>query len=570
MAILRPDEYRHTNPDLAIVDAAHVRGGRRQVADRAGLYALVGQADQLREQVTLVRVLSDELATPAGSASEQLLVSLVDVDKATGWQAYTPGGTAYDDSGLQDRVGHIESVVPSSASSSNKLVAKSDLGWYAVGDPTSQNYTTDPAFDTTQFTPSLPAAGIPAKLRFFGQVTGSVITNDLRTSNLFGFNAALNIAGSNSILDIYSCANLTIGSSCRNLLVRNASYVTIGNGCANVEVHDCSGTSAAPFQVPANTTNAVYRNNVLVGLYGFNMRGAWAASTAYNQYDAVAYNGATYYRSPAGTYTSGTAFDSTQWVGFGAGLYTTIDYLNEIRVGVDPGGTSPGVAAGAYALNGAGGKSYVLNGQTVEVYDTGGVAANAPLFGRLFAFRAIGTVASTLTRSANTSFTFGVTQATSVTLQPGEYIWLRARDNSGYDIVVDGRKTTGNGTGPTYTAGTGIAISAQNVISVADTYAVLPYAPSIALDFAAAAAQILALTGNVAFAASTNLAQGRTKRLFLSNTAAAATTLAFPSGWVFVGTVPTSLAAGKKAILSLEVATGNTEADVFAGYSAQA
>jgi hypothetical protein len=50
---------------------------------------------------------------------------------------------------------------------------------------------------------------------------------------------------------------LTIGPGCQ--------YVTIGDNCQYVEVYNCKGTSAAPFVIPANTRNAIYRNNALVG-----------------------------------------------------------------------------------------------------------------------------------------------------------------------------------------------------------------------------------------------------------------------------------------------------------------
>jgi hypothetical protein len=101
-----------------------------------------------------------------------------------------------------------------------------------------------------------------------------------------------------------------------------------------------------------------------------------------------------------------------------------------------------------------------------------------------------------------------------------------------------------------------------------DTLTAITYAPSVALDFTASSVQSLALSGNVTFTTS-NKALGKAKRVFLSNTSASSVTLTFPSAWGFLGTIPTSLAAGKKAVLSVECATGSTESDIYAGYAAQ-
>jgi hypothetical protein len=101
-----------------------------------------------------------------------------------------------------------------------------------------------------------------------------------------------------------------------------------------------------------------------------------------------------------------------------------------------------------------------------------------------------------------------------------------------------------------------------------ETYQVLAFAPNVALDFSYSA-QILGLTNNVGFGAAVNKAQGTQLRLFLYNAAGTDVTLTFPSAWVFLGARPGQLAAGKKAVLVLECATGNTESDVFAGYADQ-
>jgi hypothetical protein len=92
MAINRPDEYKHQNPDLAIADSDGVRGGRRTVPDRAALYALASKADQLKENVTIVRIRAD--GENGGGPTEVLLVDDANIGSSAGWQLYSTGGTA--------------------------------------------------------------------------------------------------------------------------------------------------------------------------------------------------------------------------------------------------------------------------------------------------------------------------------------------------------------------------------------------------------------------------------------------------------------------------------------------
>lgn len=90
MANKRPDIYEHNNPDLAFVDGDFVRGARRTVAARAALYALASKADQLKENVTIVRILSD--GENGGGLTEVLLVDDANIGSAAGWQLYSTGG----------------------------------------------------------------------------------------------------------------------------------------------------------------------------------------------------------------------------------------------------------------------------------------------------------------------------------------------------------------------------------------------------------------------------------------------------------------------------------------------
>lgn len=91
MAITRPDEYVHQNQDLAIADSRNVRGGRRAAADRAALYALASKSDQLTENVTIVRLLSD--GENGGGITEVVLVDIANIGSPAGWQLYNAGGS---------------------------------------------------------------------------------------------------------------------------------------------------------------------------------------------------------------------------------------------------------------------------------------------------------------------------------------------------------------------------------------------------------------------------------------------------------------------------------------------
>ena len=113
--------------------------------------------------------------------------------------------------------------------------------------------------------------------------------------------------------------------------------------------------------------------------------------------------------------------------------------------------------------------------------------------------------------------------------------------------------------------GRGLQVDGSGLVSVGDTYTTLDFQPAPTLDMSLAA-QLLTLTNNVGFAATTNRAQGRTVRVFLFNNTAAAVTLTFPSAWAFLGVRPTTLAAGKKGVLTLECVYGSAEGDIVAGY----
>ena len=64
------------------------------------------------------------------------------------------------------------------------------------------------------------------------------------------------------------------------------------------------------------------------------------------------------------------------------------------------------------------------------------------------------------------------------------------------------------------------------------------------------------------------MADGKDLKIFISGNHSIDVTLGFPSGWAFMGTKPTSLGSGKKAILSLEC-IGSNEIDVYAAWGVQ-
>ena len=94
MAIKRPDIYEHNNPNLAIVDSDFVRGGGRVVANLTELYALANKIDQLKERVTKVYVISEDIT--------YVLVNKLDITKgifnSTAWKEESGGmSTVYTD-----------------------------------------------------------------------------------------------------------------------------------------------------------------------------------------------------------------------------------------------------------------------------------------------------------------------------------------------------------------------------------------------------------------------------------------------------------------------------------------
>ncbi|MDB5268042.1 MAG: hypothetical protein JWP58_1082 [Hymenobacter sp.] len=91
------------------------------------------------------------------------------------------------------------------------------------------------------------------------------------------------------------------------------------------------------------------------------------------------------------------------------------------------------------------------------------------------------------------------------------------------------------------------------------------YAGNVALDLAANPMQTLVLAGNAAFTTANRRSGGQKVLRIICD--GIDRTLSFPSAWDWLGTAaPTSLAAGKKGILSL-TSFGTAETDVIAAYA---
>jgi hypothetical protein len=113
---------------------------------------------------------------------------------------------------------------------------------------------------------------------------------------------------------------------------------------------------------------------------------------------------------------------------------------------------------------------------------------------------------------------------------------------------------------------TGGAVAPDNYHANNDA---LTYGASVAVDFSVAAktVQTITLTGDLTLT-SANLDSGRAKYLRLIGDSSSRS-LVFPAGWRWLGWVaPTSLAAGKVALLGL-LAFGASDSDVVASYSAE-
>ncbi len=111
-----------------------------------------------------------------------------------------------------------------------------------------------------------------------------------------------------------------------------------------------------------------------------------------------------------------------------------------------------------------------------------------------------------------------------------------------------------------------MGVTALNYTNARPVITTLSYSATTDLDLTAADEQTITLAGNITFTTS-NRATSRVKGLRIIGDGSSRT-LAWPAGWKWLGPVPTSLAAGKTARLSL-VCYGPADTDIVAAYTAE-
>jgi len=87
------------------------------------------------------------------------------------------------------------------------------------------------------------------------------------------------------------------------------------------------------------------------------------------------------------------------------------------------------------------------------------------------------------------------------------------------------------------------------------------------LDFAGDELQEITISADTTFAASSNIAIGKSKTVIIT-TDATIRTLAFPAGWKFIGSTPVNQAASKVGVLTLTCRTG-IESGIIASYGVE-
>ena len=98
---------------------------------------------------------------------------------------------------------------------------------------------------------------------------------------------------------------------------------------------------------------------------------------------------------------------------------------------------------------------------------------------------------------------------------------------------------------------------------------ILAYAPTVNLDFDANGVERIALSGNITLTTSNVGPEWGKWKLLRLDADASPRTLAFPAGWIWVGSAaPTSIAANKKGILEL-FSFGSADADIVARWTVQ-
>lgn len=154
-----------------------------------------------------------------------------------------------------------------------------------------------------------------------------VLTNDPRLIEALKFQGNYNPANTYTQNDVVvlcgvfylSLVSSNTGNSPLSSFRQWAPFAGIPGTAASVGV---GTTTTGGVGTPAAVNNSGTPQNAILDFtiptgQGFNFRGAWQPSTAYNPYDVVVYGGQTWF--VAASFTSGEAFDSTNLVLMAAG-----------------------------------------------------------------------------------------------------------------------------------------------------------------------------------------------------------------------------------------------------------
>jgi hypothetical protein len=113
-----------------------------------------------------------------------------------------------------------------------------------------------------------------------------------------------------------------------------------------------------------------------------------------------------------------------------------------------------------------------------------------------------------------------------------------------------------------------VAVNTSGVVDMSrESATVITYAASVAVNCAGSSFAAITLAGNVAFTTS-NRGNGRYVSVIIASDGSERT-LSFESGWRWLGTKPTTIAASKIGMLSL-CCTGTFTGDVVAAYAVEA
>jgi len=131
MPIFQQDIIKHRNGKLAVVDSDDIRGGRRTAVDLQALYALGDRLDQMKEGVTIVRVLSE--------GKDYLLLNKALINSSTGWEQVEYVRASQVSSAVQNAVTQLIGTADSNNNTLGKLSEKLAALSSIVGSSASDN-----------------------------------------------------------------------------------------------------------------------------------------------------------------------------------------------------------------------------------------------------------------------------------------------------------------------------------------------------------------------------------------------------------------------------------------------